>query len=438
MGWTIDTGMYYDAGNKCQLLATDLSLALGPLSATLQHECTAMAGNHESCDQWITTYDTHARDIVTLAATLANALLRYGDVLKANGYNWWHSNRAIANGSEPAKPTASEPLYDSGMALPVTSRGDNGPGLDEGAVVGLLERVGRIPNGDIAKLSTARDAWRTFADNANVVGAATRISGIKAKFDGSTDPNIIAIDEHLASLEQAAKLLAEAARGIVTPLSEHHDALNTMREDIGKQVAAAAVEIGAAIAMTVVIVGVAALLTAGTGAVAAGAGGAALTIEIVESTAVIIKNVVTVSRIVTVVGAVVVVGTASGGFTAIPDLARAGVAAAVTAIAGMAVYTASEELTYEASPKHGTEQRGDAAPAPTHGQESLDNSVLIKSTSARRVAYDPETGEFDVFDETYPGKGTYHGHQRSWDQLTQEMQNALVKAGVVNRRGKPL
>jgi hypothetical protein len=50
-----------------------------------------------------------------------------------------------------------------------------------------------------------------------------------------------------------------------------------------------------------------------------------------------------VSRLVTAVGAVVTIGAASGGFTAIPDLASAGVSAAITAIAGMTVYAASEE-----------------------------------------------------------------------------------------------
>ncbi|MGM7646330.1 hypothetical protein ACSVDM_15635 [Nocardia sp. JW2] len=339
----IDTGMYYDAGNKCHLLASDLSLALGPLLAALQNECGGMAGNHDSCNSWISTYDTHAADIVTLAATLANALQRYGDVLKANGYNWWYYNRTTATGEAPIRPTESEPLYDSGMALPVSSRGDNGPGLDEGVVVGLLERVGRIPNGDTTKLVLARDAWKTFAEHATVTGAATRINGVSAKFEGNSDPNIITIDEKLATLEQAAKLLAEAAKGITTPLTEHNDALSTMREDIGKQVAAAAVELGAAIALTAVVVGVAAFLTAGIGAAAAGAGGTAITVEIVQSTAVIIKNTVTVSRLVTAVGAVVTIGAASGGFTAIPDLASAGVSAAITAIAGMTVYAASEE-----------------------------------------------------------------------------------------------
>ncbi|MFF5032250.1 alcohol dehydrogenase catalytic domain-containing protein [Nocardia salmonicida] len=170
-------------------------------------------------------------------------------------------------------------------------------------------------------------------------------------------PDSIAIDEKLATLEQAAKLLADAAKGIVTPLTEHNDALSTMREDIGKQVAAAAVEIGAAIVMTAVIVGVAAFLTAGVGAVAAGAGGTAVTIEIVESTAVIIKNTVTVSRMVTAVGAVITIGVASGGFTAIPDLTQAGLSAAVGAIAGMAVYIAADEAADDEPVWDSTEER---------------------------------------------------------------------------------
>ncbi|MGQ4600345.1 hypothetical protein [Nocardia sp. R6R-6] len=46
--------------------------------------------------------------------------------------------------------------------------------------------------------------------------------------------------------------------------------------------------------------------------------------------------------------------------------------------------------------------------------------------------------EFDVFDETHNESGINHGHHRRWEKLTQEMQNALVKAGVVNRKGQPL
>ena len=46
-----------------------------------------------------------------------------------------------------------------------------------------------------------------------------------------------------------------------------------------------------------------------------------------------------------------------------------------------------------------------------------------------------------VFNRT--DKGTYHGHTRKWtgnnsEALTQEMKNALEKAGIINKKGKIL
>ncbi len=76
MTWVIDSGVYYAAADKCRLLAGDLCLALGPLHSTLLHECGGMAGDHKDSEAWTTAYNKHATDIVTLAATLANALQR--------------------------------------------------------------------------------------------------------------------------------------------------------------------------------------------------------------------------------------------------------------------------------------------------------------------------------------------------------------------------
>ena len=72
--------------------------------------------------------------------------------------------------------------------------------------------------------------------------------------------------------------------------------------------------------------------------------------------------------------------------------------------------------------------------APKNGQASLDKSVCIKSTTTRRVSVDGN--KFVVFDETLPG--VFHGHVREWNQLTQNMKNALIDAGLANRRGKIL
>ncbi len=73
--------------------------------------------------------------------------------------------------------------------------------------------------------------------------------------------------------------------------------------------------------------------------------------------------------------------------------------------------------------------------APTNGQEALDKSVPIKpETTTRRVSVDGNN--FVVFDET--SSGVFHGHIRTWSQLTDTMKNALVKSGLANRKGKIL
>ncbi len=73
--------------------------------------------------------------------------------------------------------------------------------------------------------------------------------------------------------------------------------------------------------------------------------------------------------------------------------------------------------------------------APTNGQEALDKSVPIKpETTTRCVSVDGNN--FVVFDET--SSGVFHGHIRTWSQLTDTMKNALVKSGLANRKGKIL
>lgn len=94
---------------------------------------------------------------------------------------------------------------------------------------------------------------------------------------------------------------------------------------------------------------------------------------------------------------------------------------------------AMKRLEYEKSPKHGT-NKGNVSAAPRNGQNALDNSVQVKETSPRRIGVDYETREFVVFDQPSPGK--FHGHVRTWQQLTQEMRNALVKTGLVSPNGK--
>ncbi len=138
-------------------------------------------------------------------------------------------------------------------------------------------------------------------------------------------------------------MLARASKALVTPVGEHRDALQEMRTEIQAAVADAGKEIVAAIGITVAIVAIAAVASAGLAAPAAAGGGAVVTAEIVATTAGIIKNAVSISRLLAIFGAVVVAGTASGAFTAIPDLTTNGINAALTAIAAMTVHTTADD-----------------------------------------------------------------------------------------------
>lgn len=140
------------------------------------------------------------------------------------------------------------------------------------------------------------------------------------------------------------------------------------------------------------------------------------------------------------------------GAAAACDIAAAGIAAAGAAtVVGGAGVTVDGILKMEGtpkatngnfvpSPKHANikTQGGRSNPTPTNGQGALDRSVGIGPNTTRRVGVDRENGEFVVFDETHPGKAEFHGHARSWSELNQQMQNALIRSGLANRKGKML
>ena len=99
---------------------------------------------------------------------------------------------------------------------------------------------------------------------------------------------------------------------------------------------------------------------------------------------------------------------------------------------------AMRRYTFDPSPKHGASARntskGVASPGPKDGQHALDNSVQVKSTSTRRVGVDKENREITVFDQT--SEGVFHGHVRSFEDLTSQQQNALKKAGLVDKKSR--
>ncbi|MBR1374721.1 MAG: hypothetical protein IJ566_01380 [Cardiobacteriaceae bacterium] len=105
-----------------------------------------------------------------------------------------------------------------------------------------------------------------------------------------------------------------------------------------------------------------------------------------------------------------------------------------------------QELIYEDAPYHSAYGSGNKSPKPTNGQEVLNNSVPVKNTSKQRVGVDKTTGEYVVFNHHQGNR--YHGYQRIWknnkktgenlEPLSQDMKNALYKAGITDRKGNIL
>ncbi|WP_404833768.1 hemagglutinin repeat-containing protein [Avibacterium paragallinarum] len=94
----------------------------------------------------------------------------------------------------------------------------------------------------------------------------------------------------------------------------------------------------------------------------------------------------------------------------------------------------TNDFIFENAPYHSKQGNSVKSPTPTFGQEVLNESIQVKSSSPRRIGVDKTTGEYVVFDKTEGN--IYHGHVRKWDELTIEMKNALQKANLVTNKGK--
>jgi hypothetical protein len=77
--------------------------------------------------------------------------------------------------------------------------------------------------------------------------------------------------------------------------------------------------------------------------------------------------------------------------------------------------------------------RAGAAAGPINGQAALDVSLQVSANSTRRIGIDYAQRQFVVFDEH--AAGAFHGHVRSWGDLTQAMQSTLRRAGMADGRG---
>lgn len=87
---------------------------------------------------------------------------------------------------------------------------------------------------------------------------------------------------------------------------------------------------------------------------------------------------------------------------------------------------------YEKADYYGKTDNSIKNKAPIDGQDALDNSIEINSNTKRRIAI--SNNEIVILDEII--NCIYYGHVRKWEELSPKMRPILIKAGLVNKKGK--
>ena len=95
---------------------------------------------------------------------------------------------------------------------------------------------------------------------------------------------------------------------------------------------------------------------------------------------------------------------------------------------------------YEDASYHGKSAQmaphGVKSQAPLNGTAALRNSYRLPGNTPRRVGFDAENNQFVVFDATSTDQGLWHGHVRSWEELTPAMKSVLIKNAATNAHGR--
>ncbi len=93
------------------------------------------------------------------------------------------------------------------------------------------------------------------------------------------------------------------------------------------------------------------------------------------------------------------------------------------------------KIRYQDAPYHHVNSKGSKNLPPSNPIKALQDSVVIKDTSSRRIAVDVEKNNFIILDKT-TANGDWYGHSRSWKELSQDQKNALIRNKLTNHKGK--
>ncbi|RPA06223.1 hypothetical protein EEB19_10205 [Gordonia sp. OPL2] len=412
---TVNPHTYFAAGSACRQMAGDVSAQIGLLRVSLG-QCSGMAGDYSEAQSWGGSYDTKTKDFLNSAQLLVNALENFGDVVNVAGHDWavanYDANRDPNKGPRPVAPARSRgPLYSGATALPPTSVGSNGDGLDTD-VPGLLEKIGiPVPNGDTGKLAKASTAWSDFASHDHISGASTTLQGLHDSFDAEHADDAQSIREHLQNLKGAATSMAGYASAMASPVSSHSSALGELRTSVGDRSHQLLIALGALAATVVVGLVLLTVFSGGlslagadeAGAAAGTASGAAMIAEAATA----IRGLITGSRLLVVLAGAGVAG--AGAFAGAHGLTAAGALEHLAMLTAETIDESDDSPKYVPSPKHDTSM-------PHHGRQGtpMDLSdeeaqeVLDNSVESGKQRYGVRDGKVYVFQPD--GAGGYHGY----------------------------
>ena len=91
---------------------------------------------------------------------------------------------------------------------------------------------------------------------------------------------------------------------------------------------------------------------------------------------------------------------------------------------------------YKDAGYHHENSNGEKGRSPKNGQEMLNKSIIFKATTPARTAVDTANDEIVLLYETGKGTNVFHGFIESWGGLTEQMKTALIRAGLVTKKGK--
>ena len=426
---SVECGSFTEAADACRTANQITALAVEALSDRLLGT-GGMAGNDTTSGEFARAYDTSAAAALDALSDLTHAFIGAGRLLAATGDNHAAAETASA-GTRVAAYVGGSLDEDSFVRIsptsPPSSLGAQEPSLGRVDAWILDQIEGFVwPGADVDRLRTASAAWRRCAASVARLDEHVDVAVVLLERQRSPEiPLAVAALEKLSTViadtAWQVDLVAKACEEYAAAVEDTHDRTRALLKELAQM----AIE---GVALSAVIAGISGGLGGGAAAAAAVARIKAYAPRF---------HALLVGLRATTATAAARLRSAHDELVALRARVEKFLKIPVRDERGSFMLPGGGRPVFEASPKHSFRTVGRGSPGPRHGQEVLEDSVPINaSTTSRRVGYDSTTGDFVVFDEHE--HGAFHGHVRDWAGLTHQMQRALIDAGVVSRKGRPI